>query len=151
MAPPVLDAKARAAAYARTKRISCTYVLMPVYNKRFFEMLAPEVEEKEEGGDGSAAGGWRMVMHLPSFDEGVGDGNCSGQGNKRNGGDGNGVREEPKIMCMSVDELGPAVANIFESYQVYAGREIGLMTDFVTVSKPMREWMEQNWDNVGLR
>ncbi|KAL3903650.1 MAG: hypothetical protein SGILL_010367, partial [Bacillariaceae sp.] len=43
-----------------------------------------------------------------------------------------GGREDAKIMVMSIEELGPAVANIFDSYQVYAGHEVGLMTDFVT-------------------
>jgi hypothetical protein len=41
----------------------------------------------------------------------------------------------PKRICMSVDELGPAVANIFDSYQCFAGHEIGLVTDFVMVSE----------------
>jgi hypothetical protein len=48
---------------------------------------------------------------------------------KKNGG------KETKVMCMSVQELGPAVANIFDSYQVYAGHEIALVTDFVTLSE----------------
>lgn len=43
--------------------------------------------------------------------------------------------EELKLMTMSVEELGPAVANIFDSYQLYAGREIGLVTDYVTISE----------------
>ena len=41
---------------------------------------------------------------------------------------------------MSVDDLGPAVANIFDSYEVYAGHEIGLVTEFVSV-KDMSEIM----------
>jgi NmrA-like family len=48
---------------------------------------------------------------------------------------------DAKFMCMSVEDLGPAVANIFDSYQVYAGREIGLVTDFVTVSE-VRDMIE---------
>jgi len=40
-----------------------------------------------------------------------------------------------KVMCMSLEELGPAVANIFDSYECFAGHEIGLVTDFVTVSE----------------
>jgi len=45
-------------------------------------------------------------------------------------------------MCMSVDDLGPAVANIFDSYQVYAGHEIGLVTDFVT-AKEVRDVIQE--------
>ena len=46
--------------------------------------------------------------------------------------------EELKLMTMSVEELGPAVANIFDSYQLYAGREIGLVTDYVTISEAVK-------------
>jgi hypothetical protein len=35
---------------------------------------------------------------------------------------------------MSVEDLGTAVANIFDSYQVYAGHEIGLVTYFVMIT-----------------
>jgi hypothetical protein len=38
-------------------------------------------------------------------------------------------------MCMSVEELGPAVANIFDSYQCSAGHEIGLVAEFIPVSQ----------------
>ena len=100
------DAKARAAAYARTKKISVTYVLMPVYSENFFKLLAPEDEVDE------ATGETKRVMNVPEGEEG-----------------------ETPVMCMSVEELGPAVANIFDSYQCYAGHEIGLVTDFVTMSE----------------
>ena len=43
------DAKARAAAYARKKNLSCTYLLLPIYNERFFGMLAPEKRVDESG------------------------------------------------------------------------------------------------------
>jgi len=101
---PIFDAKARAAAYARTKKLSCTYVLMPVYSENFFELLAPEEQLDEKTGRKS------LVISVPK-------------------------NENLGIMCMSVDELGPAVANIFDSYQVFAGHEIALMTDFVTITE----------------
>ena len=40
---------------------------------------------------------------------------------------------DPKFT--STAELGPAVANVFDSYQCFAGHEIGLVTDFITVSE----------------
>ena len=43
-------------------------------------------------------------------------------------------KQDTKVVCMSVDYLGEAVANIFNSYQVYAGHEIGLVTDLVSYS-----------------
>jgi hypothetical protein len=45
------------------------------------------------------------------------------------------LKDDKKVMCMSVEDLGPAVANIFDSYQVYAGREVGLVTDFVSAAE----------------
>jgi len=80
-----------------------------VYSERFFELLAPELKENNENDDAS-----EMVIHVPKAEEG---------------------EEEPQVMCMTIDDLGPAVANIFDSYQVFAGREIGLVTDFVTISE----------------
>jgi hypothetical protein len=91
--------RARAAAYARSKCLSVTFVLMPCYSEVFFDML--EVRKDDSGKK-------KLVMQVP------------------------GGREDAKIMVMSVEELGPAVASIFDSYQVYAGHEIGLLTDFVT-------------------
>jgi len=99
------DAKARAAAYAHTKRLSVTYVLMPVYSEEFFKLLDPTTAVDEKTGETT------HVLSVPSD------------------------HEDAQVMCMSVDELGPAVANIFDSYQVYAGHEIGLVTDFVTMSE----------------
>ena len=101
---PYFDAKARAASYARTKKISCTFVLMPVYTESFFELMAPE-ETFDKDGHRS------LVISVPKEEQNT------------------------PLMCMSVDELGPAVANIFDSYQVYAGHEIGLVTDFVTIEE----------------
>jgi hypothetical protein len=103
------DAKARAAAYARTKKLSVTYVLMPCYSEVFFDMI----ERRSDGADGAN----RLVLSVP-------------------------LKNDVKVMCMSVDELGSAVANIFDSYQVYAGHEIGLVTDFVTV-KEVKDIIEE--------
>jgi len=95
------DAKARAAAYARTKKLSVTFVLMPCYAETFFDMI-----ERRTGEDGKE----KLVLTVP-------------------------LKNDKKVMCMSVEDLGPAVANIFDSYQVYAGHEVGLVTDFVTVEE----------------
>mmetsp|Transcript_18370 Transcript_18370/g.44361 ORF Transcript_18370/g.44361 Transcript_18370/m.44361 type:complete len:745 (-) Transcript_18370:45-2279(-) len=91
--------KARAAAYARSKNLSVTFLLVPIYTEILFDMM--EVKKDGEGND-------KVVMQMPG----------SGQ-NARMG-------------LMSIDEIGPAVANIFDSYEVFAGHEIGLVTDFVT-------------------
>ncbi len=91
--------KARAAAYARSKNLSVTFVLMPCYSEVFFNMMNIRKDE--------ITGKDTLVMQVP-------------------GG------YDAKIMVMSVEELGPAVANIFDSYECYAGHEIGLVTDFVT-------------------
>jgi nucleoside-diphosphate-sugar epimerase len=96
-----LSPKARMAVYARSKKLSVTFVLMPCYSETFFHMM--DVRNDGEGKE-------RLILKFPS-------------------GDGD------KIMCMSVDELGTAVAKIFDSYQCFAGHEIGLVTDFVTVSE----------------
>lgn len=91
--------KARAAAYARSKNLSVTFVLTPCYSEVFLDMMNIRKDE--------VTGKDTLVMQVP-------------------GG------HDAKIMVMSVEELGPAVANIFDSYEVYAGHEIGLVTDFVT-------------------
>eukprot|EP00980_Cylindrotheca_fusiformis_P029257 scaffold22778_cov166-Cylindrotheca_fusiformis.AAC.4 len=92
--------KARAAAYARSKKLSVTFVLMPCYSETFFDMM--EVRKDEDGKD-------RLILQIPS--------------------------DNGKVMCMSLDELGPAVASIFDSYECFAGHEIGLVTDFISVSE----------------
>lgn len=101
-AVPQFDGKARAAAYARTKKLSVTYILMPCYSELFFQRI-----EKRASANGGLD---KYVLTLP-------------------------LKDDAKVMCMSVDDLGPAVANIFGSYQVYAGHEIGLVTDFVSVEE----------------
>lgn len=100
------DAKARAAAYARTKKLSVTYVLMPCYSEMFFDMIERDPMDSK-----------KLILTIP-------------------------LKNDQKVMCMSVDDLGPAVANIFDSYQVYAGHEVGLVTDFVTVSE-IRDMIEE--------
>ena len=117
---PHFDGKARAAAYARTKDLSCTYVLMPYYAEKILELLAPETEVDENTGEE------QLVMSVPD--------------------------QELKLMTMSVEELGPAVANIFDSYQVFSGREIGLVTDYVTISEAVEvivETMYREEDSAG--
>jgi hypothetical protein len=94
--------KARAAAYARSKSLSVTFVLMPCYSELFFDMMEKQVDK-----DGNT----KLVLKVPLKDK------------------------DAKVMCMSVEELGPAVANIFDSYQCFAGHEIGLVTDFIPVSQ----------------
>lgn len=114
------DAKARAAAYARTKKLSVTYVLMPCYSEMFFDMIE---RQSIEGQD-------KLILTIP-------------------------LKNDQKVMCMSVSDLGPAVANIFDSYQVYAGHEVGLVTDFVSIAE-VRDMIEDvflhgNEDNPYIR
>lgn len=92
------DYKAKAAAYARTQNLSCTFVLMPYYLEHFLMLLKAEADEEST-----------PVLEVPD--------------------------QTLKLMIMSVEELGPAVANIFDSYQMYAGHELGLVTDYVTISE----------------
>lgn len=114
-----MNAKAKAAAYARTKKLSVTYVILPCYSELFLDMIkkypAPSasptgVDDNASGSSSEPAKHEKLVLTVP-------------------------VDKDSKVMCMSVDDLGPAVSNIFDSYQVYAGHEIGLVTDFVTVAE----------------
>lgn len=115
-----MNAKAKAAAYARTKKLSVTYVILPCYSELFLDMIQrhPAPPASPTGVDDAAGGNEasqavkheKLVLTVP-------------------------VSQDAKVMCMSVDDLGPAVSNIFDSYQVYAGHEIGLVTDFVTVAE----------------
>lgn len=97
----IFDGKTRMAAYARTKSLSITYVLMPLYSESFFRDLAMKISN-----DGS------IVEEI--------DGESSD-------------KEGERVICMSVDVLGQAVANIFDSYEVFAGHEIALMTDILSL------------------
>ncbi|CAB9496847.1 NmrA-like family domain-containing protein 1 [Seminavis robusta] len=107
----IVDAKAKAAAYARTKKLSVTYVILPCYSELFLDMIqrlpVPTPKSSNTSNDADTA---KLVLTIP-------------------------LKNDEKVMCMSVDDLGPAVSNIFDSYQVYAGHEIGLVTDFVSVSE----------------
>ena len=94
----IFDGKMRIAAYARSKRLSVTFVLMPVYSEDCFHAL---------------------TMHMSQEDMVEIDDNKS----------------EQKVVCMSVDDLGPAVANILDSYEVYAGHEIALTTDMLSLKE----------------
>jgi hypothetical protein len=89
----VFDARARAAAYARTKNLSVTFVLMPLYSEKLLEVLKPERRRRRVDDDSDGEKKERVVMAVP-------------------------MQDDTKVMCMSVDDLGPAVANIFDSYQV---------------------------------
>ena len=118
----VFDAKARVAAYARTKKMSVTYVLMPVYSEQFFRAMAEKIRKEQlEAGEKHL----NAVEEEPSSTEKqllVPNPNEDSMADK-------------KVVCMSIDELGPAVANIFDSYEVYAGHDIGLMTDVLSFAE----------------
>lgn len=101
----LFDSKVRMAAYARSKGLSVTYVLMPVYSEEFFHVLATQFR------DGNAD--VILEENYPSDEE---------EGCKR-------------VVCMSVEELGGAVANIMDAYEVYAGHEIALMTDILSLKE----------------
>ena len=103
------NARARCAAYARTKKLSVTFVLLPYYSEKFFEKI----------GSSTAEGKQNVTFDIPS------------------------PKKETKVVCMSIDEVGTAVANIFDSYQVYAGHEIGLLTDLVSYSD-VKEFVEDS-------
>lgn len=85
-----LDAKAMAVAYARTKKLSVTYITLPYSD------------------DGSAAG------------------ETDKESNIRTVTAGNGISAH-----VSIQALGPIVADIFDSYQVFAGHELALVTDVI--------------------
>ena len=82
------------------------------------------------------------------------------------------------IPLLLLVRLGPAVANIFDSYEVYAGHEVGLIADatpssgsveepqlavypedlghlttlkLVPDAKPFKLWLEENRDNAEFR
>jgi hypothetical protein len=109
-----MSPKARMAAYARSKQLSVTFVLMPCYSEVFFDMITKIVDDQ---------GNERHVLQIP-----LKHGNA-------------------KVMCMSVEELGPAVANIFDSYECYAGHEIGLVTDFTSIQE-VQEILQEVFDET---
>lgn len=101
----LFDSKVRMAAYARSKGLSVTYILMPVYSEEFFKAMA----EKIRDGNGDV-----ILEESDSLGE--------EEGGKR-------------VVCMSVEELGGAVANIMDSYEVYAGHEIALCSDVLSLKE----------------
>ncbi|KAL7542655.1 hypothetical protein ACHAXR_011962 [Thalassiosira sp. AJA248-18] len=103
----LLGVKARLAAYARAKHISMTYVLMPMYSEQFFHALAEKICDGKKRDDASNA----------NKDVGVDE------------------SKDEKVVCMSAESLGPAVANIFDSYEVYSGHEIGLVSDILSIKE----------------
>lgn len=88
---PLFDVKARVAAYARSKHLSLTFVIMPVYTENFFEAVAEKIRTHNDAEDGE--------------------------------------KTKKGVLCISSAELGNAVANIYDSYEVYAGHEVGLVTN----------------------
>ena len=109
----LFDARTRASAYARTKKLSVTYVLLPFYSENFLHKMKRRLDEK---------GNEQIVMD---------DDDTATEKNNT------------KVICMSIEDLGPAVANIFDSYQVYSGHEIGLVTDFASYMD-FKEMMEDS-------
>lgn len=62
---PQFDAKAKAAAYARTKNLSVTYVLMPCYSEIFFDLLKVDRRVDEDGAEKfviTGASGWLCLV-----------------------------------------------------------------------------------------
>lgn len=103
------DARARAVAYARTKKLSVTYVLLPYYTEHFFSKMEKQPDSS-------------FKLNVPK------------------------EKQDIKVVCMSIDDLGVAVANIFDSFQVYSGHEIGLVTDFASandIKKLMEEMIHE--------
>jgi hypothetical protein len=52
----IFSPKVRAAAYARSKSLSSTFVLMPCYTELFFDMIEKQVDE---------AGNTKLVLQAP--------------------------------------------------------------------------------------
>ena len=90
-----LDAKAMAVAYARTKKLSVTYITLP-YSE---EGDVPGMTEENSG--------MRTVTS----------------------------KDGSTVASVSVEALGPIVADIFDSYQVFAGHELALVTDVLTTTE----------------
>lgn len=131
-----VDVKARMAAYARSKGISVTFVLMPVYSERFFLAMAENIRLNKRGDVSEALveeeGDAALV-------ENAGGSSSAGSAEEEPMEEEQKEMEPPsqeeRVVCVSVDELGPAVANILDSYEVYAGHEIALVTDVLSLSE----------------
>jgi hypothetical protein len=106
------DAKVRAAAYARSKSISSTYLLVPVYSEEIFKMTLPELLIDSNTGEEN------RFFSVPEGDEST------------------------RISCLNGQDLGAAVVRIFQSYELYAGHEIALISDIISVTEA-QEIIEQ--------
>jgi len=99
------DAKIRAAAYARSKNISCTYLLVPIYSEDIFKITIPDVLVD------STTGEKRRIFSVPEGEEST------------------------RISCLNGQDLGAAIVRIFQSYELYAGHEIALISDIISVNE----------------
>jgi len=106
------DAKVRAAVYARSKSISCTYILVPIYSEEIFKMTMPDVLIDSNTGEA------RHIFSLPQGEEST------------------------RISCLNGEDLGGAVVRIFQSYELYAGHEIALISDTISINEA-QEIIEQ--------
>ena len=103
--------KARIFAYARSKNISLTFVAMLMYSESFFRALAEEVRNRNREADEDSS--------LSEIEESVTL--CE--------------NNYERVVGMCAEALGPAVANIFDSYEVYAGHEVGLVTRILSLEE----------------
>lgn len=108
---PLYDVKARVAAYARTNNVSMTFVILPLYSEHFFHALADKIRKTRGLADES------NVL------------------NGKKGESAISASSNEKVVCVSIEELGSAVANIFDSYEVYSGHEVGLITDILSLEE----------------
>ena len=95
------DAKARIAAYAKSEKISCTWVQLPLYPEKFLDLFKYRIIDEILTPE---------YYFVPEKDESF-------------------------LACLSMKDLGNAVANIFMSYEEYSGHELGLATDFLTIKE----------------
>jgi len=137
-----VDVKARMAAYARSKGISVTFVLMPVYSERFFLAMAENIRLNKRGDVSEAlveeegdAGLRDSAVRSSSSIDGGGAGGADEEQMEEEQKAMEQPSQEERVVCVSLDELGPAVANILDSYEVYAGHEIALITDVLSLSE----------------
>jgi len=137
-----VDVKARMAAYARSMGISVTFVLMPVYSERFFLAMAENIRLNKRGDVSEAlveeegdAGLRDSAVRSSSSIDGGGAGGADEEQMEEEQKAMEQPSQEERVVCVSLDELGPAVANILDSYEVYAGHEIALITDVLSLSE----------------
>jgi len=102
---PDFDLKVRVVAYARSKMISCTYLLVPIYSEEIFKMTMPDIFID------SSTGEERRMFSLPQGEEST------------------------RISCLNGEDLGAAVVRIFQSYELYAGHEIALISDIISINE----------------